>query len=175
MVNRIQKIIDSYNLNSSQFAEIVGVQRSSISHILSGRNKPSLDFIMKILSKYPDIDPNWLIFGKGDMYIQEDLPQFVDEIKDIKERNVVEEKHTLDNENLKPNNIIHKGEKTEPEKDFIDIISNAFFNDSKNEADSQQNDNETLKQSNDTVIPETSIERVIIFYNNGKFKEYKPA
>jgi len=55
------------NLSPSQFADEIQVQRSSISHILSGRNKPSLDFVLKILSTYPDINSEWLMFGKDKM------------------------------------------------------------------------------------------------------------
>lgn len=62
---RLQEIIDFYGESASSFAEKVGVQRSSISHILSGRNKPSLDFILKILSAYPEIELYWLLNGKG--------------------------------------------------------------------------------------------------------------
>jgi len=67
MIDRIQLILKSKNLSSSQFADEIQVQRSSISHILSGRNKPSLDFIMKILSTYSEVNADWLIFGKGQM------------------------------------------------------------------------------------------------------------
>ncbi len=62
---RLQEIIDYYNLSASSFADKIGVQRSSISHILSGRNKPSLDFVMKILSSFPEVDLYWLLNGKG--------------------------------------------------------------------------------------------------------------
>ena len=51
------------NLTSALLADSIGVQRSSISHILSGRNKPSIDFIQKLLDKYPSIDSTWLITG----------------------------------------------------------------------------------------------------------------
>ena len=62
---RLQKVIDYYNESASSFATKVGVQRSSISHILSGRNKPSLDFIMKILDTFPEVELYWLLNGKG--------------------------------------------------------------------------------------------------------------
>jgi len=62
---RLQQIIDFYSLSASSFADKIGVQRSSISHILSGRNKPSLDFVMKILSSFPEVDLYWLLNGKG--------------------------------------------------------------------------------------------------------------
>jgi len=63
---RLQKIIDFYGESASSFAEKIGVQRSSISHILSGRNKPSLDFIMKVLSSFPEVELYWLLNGKGE-------------------------------------------------------------------------------------------------------------
>ncbi|WP_353777551.1 helix-turn-helix domain-containing protein [Winogradskyella sp. 3972H.M.0a.05] len=62
---RLQKVIDFYGESGSSFAEKIGVQRSSISHILSGRNKPSLDFVMKVLSSYPEVELYWLMNGKG--------------------------------------------------------------------------------------------------------------
>lgn len=62
---RLQKVIDYYGESASSFAEKIGVQRSSISHILSGRNKPSLEFILKILSSFPEVELYWLLNGKG--------------------------------------------------------------------------------------------------------------
>ncbi|WP_298757535.1 helix-turn-helix transcriptional regulator [uncultured Psychroserpens sp.] len=62
---RLQKVIDFYGESASSFAEKIGVQRSSISHILSGRNKPSLDFVLKVLSSFPEVELYWLMNGKG--------------------------------------------------------------------------------------------------------------
>ena len=62
---RLQQVIDFYGESASSFSEKIGVQRSSISHILSGRNKPSLDFVLKILSTYPEVELYWLLNGKG--------------------------------------------------------------------------------------------------------------
>lgn len=62
---RLQEVLDFYGLSASSFADRIGVQRSSISHILSGRNKPSLDFILKILHAFPDVELYWLLNGKG--------------------------------------------------------------------------------------------------------------
>jgi transcriptional regulator with XRE-family HTH domain len=62
---RIKKVMDFYQLSASLFADKIGVQRSSISHILSGRNKPSLDFILKITSEFKDVDIHWLLHGNG--------------------------------------------------------------------------------------------------------------
>lgn len=68
MVNRINLILQAKNITARQFAEEIGIQPSGMSHILSGRNNPSLDFVMKVIRRYPEIDINWLMFGKGEMY-----------------------------------------------------------------------------------------------------------
>lgn len=68
MKERILEFLKAENKSSAQFAEEIGVQPSGISHILSGRNNPSLDFVMKMLEKYPDLSTEWLLFGKGLMY-----------------------------------------------------------------------------------------------------------
>lgn len=62
---RLQIVIDYYGETASSFAEKIGVQRSSISHILSGRNKPSLEFVLKILTSFPEVELYWLLNGKG--------------------------------------------------------------------------------------------------------------
>ncbi len=68
MKDRIAEFLRAENKSSAQFAEEIGVQPSGISHILSGRNKPSLDFVLKMLEKYKHISTEWLLFGKGTMY-----------------------------------------------------------------------------------------------------------
>ncbi len=91
-------------LNALRFAEKLEVQPSSISHILSGRNKPSFDFIEKLLSKYPKLNPDWLLLGNGDMY-RSLLPQsepllpelFPDEPEDIPNEKKSHEKERITN------------------------------------------------------------------------------
>lgn len=56
------------NITARQFAEEIGIQPSGMSHIMGGRNNPSLDFVAKVLRRYPEIDANWLILGRGEMY-----------------------------------------------------------------------------------------------------------
>ena len=58
--------MEYHQLSASLFADKIGVQRSSISHILSGRNKPSLDFVLKITDNFKDVDIEWLLNGKGE-------------------------------------------------------------------------------------------------------------
>jgi transcriptional regulator with XRE-family HTH domain len=68
MNERIREFLLAENKSSAQLAEEIGVQPSGISHILSGRNNPSLDFVLKMLEKYQFLSTDWLLFGKGTMY-----------------------------------------------------------------------------------------------------------
>lgn len=101
--DRILRILTSENLSSSKFAEIVGVQRSSISHILSGRNKPSLDFLQKILSNFPNINGDWLIIGKGDMIKKSEQAEF-----DFKTEKSVDRNPDIQFSNPKSENVVRE-------------------------------------------------------------------
>ena len=68
MKSRLTQFLQLEQLSPARFADVLGVQRSGISHILSGRNKPGFDLIEKILLKFPDVSAEWLITGKGKMY-----------------------------------------------------------------------------------------------------------
>lgn len=68
MEDRLLKLLDTEQLSSSKFADVIGVQRSSVSHILTGRNKPSFDFLQKTLKAFPMLNADWLILGEGEMY-----------------------------------------------------------------------------------------------------------
>lgn len=81
--DRIEELLKHQRLTSSQFADNIGVQRSSMSHILSGRNKPSLDFVQKILEHFKFVNSDWLLFGKGPMtkeMKQQSLFDFTDSV-----------------------------------------------------------------------------------------------
>jgi transcriptional regulator with XRE-family HTH domain len=117
---RLQIIIDYYGESASSFAEKIGVQRSSISHILSGRNKPSLEFVLKILSSFPEVELYWLLNGKGT------FPS-----SDIKST---------------PKTTIQK------EMDF---------------------DSDIKKTIKENTSNDKAIERIVIFYSDGTFKNFQ--
>ncbi len=91
-ISRLQTVMEYYGESASSFAENIGVQRSSISHILSGRNKPSLDFILKILSSYPEVDLYWLFNGKGEFpsKTKTETPQAEADLFSVNEKNLKE-------------------------------------------------------------------------------------
>lgn len=144
MKDRIIQFLKEKNLSSTKFADTIGVQRSSISHILSGRNKPSFDFIEKMLIAYPDLNAQWLITGNGSMKLENHTknyePDLFNQIKSIK------------NETSQELNI----QKPSEEKPVIDNSSEEIVN------------KVLLNKQN------SSIERIVIFYTNNTFKEYLP-
>lgn len=144
MKDRIAALISNKNLSSSKFADKVGVQRSSISHILSGRNNPSLDFIQKILICFPNVNSDWLITGHGDMYnnntlTEEDQDLFL---------------NTIEIEDEKPSPTPPRAKKQKNED--IDTQMNGAFGLSQDDSDRQ-------------------IERVVVFFTDKTFREYKPS
>lgn len=77
MKERLNTILKHFKINASQFADEIGVQRASVSHVLSERNKPGFDFIQKILDAYPSISADWLITGKGEMLKSKNVEQYL--------------------------------------------------------------------------------------------------
>lgn len=146
MKDRLLIFLNKENISATNLADEIGVQRSSISHILSGRNKPSYDFIYKMISRYEYINAEWLITGKGDMYKKEQ--QKIDEISDketglfdigTREYSVSEQSDQADNEKRKLTGETGK------------------------------------KDNNKEVTNVNKIEKIVYFYKNGTFKEYNPS
>ena len=82
MNTRLQQFLAAENLTQAQFADSINVARASVSHIIAGRNNPGYDFIINIMKRYPDLNVEWLLLGKGKMYRfdeskpSDDLPTF---------------------------------------------------------------------------------------------------
>ncbi|MBU1012411.1 MAG: helix-turn-helix domain-containing protein [Bacteroidetes bacterium] len=146
MTDRINKILRFYKINSSKFAEEIGVQKSSISHVLSGRNKPSLDFIQKLLKVYPDINADWLIMGKGKMLIEENDTNLFSGHE--KQKEVVP---------------IIKEEKNDSEKILLEPTENKAKTIGKQPITNRIPSNSNKQAS-----------KIVIFYSDNTFKEFLP-
>lgn len=72
--DRLRMIMDSHKLNAGSFADRIGVQRSNVSHVLSGRNKPSFDFVEKLLIAFPRVSAEWLFTGKQSKKEVDEMP-----------------------------------------------------------------------------------------------------
>ena len=149
-IKRLEILLDYYSLSASGFADKIGVQRSSLSHLLSGRNKPSLDFILKITEVFPEVDLYWILNGEGKLLKSENASNPMPKI-------VIQKEPTLtSNQNVKDSNLFSEN-----------IISeNPIF-----EKENKIFENTTIS-SNDKIPSE--IERIVIFYKNGKFSEHLP-
>lgn len=138
--------LEKENISATNLADNIGVQRSSISHILSGRNNPSFDFIYKFLNKYEYINAEWLITGKGNMYKQE---QKVTNNIQEKEQNLFKEDSSY--------------AETSAEKKSHEPVNIKF----------QENDVRNNEERKVTNV--NKIEKIVYFYKNGTFREYNPS
>lgn len=141
--------MEHYKQTPVRFAEQIGVQRSSISHILSGRNKPSYDFLLKIAGKYPEIDLNWLISGKGEMLKTiEPKPQNIQEAP-------------LQHDLFSPPKSKEKVANNEVKSEEPPMYTNV-------------NIKQEGAQTNQGYICKPIIEGIFVVYSDGSFKNYRP-
>lgn len=94
MKDRIAHIIRAKNLTAAEFAMQLGIQPSNISHLLAGRNNPSLDFVKKLKETFPEYSLEWIIFGKGPITVSEPFAESVSNVKGPKPQSQEELKET---------------------------------------------------------------------------------
>lgn len=152
-IKRLEIILDYYNLSASTFADKIGVQRSSLSHLLSGRNKPSLDLILKIVTEFPDVDLYWILNGTGEFPKSD---------------------QTFEQRSATP--IINNVPFIES-KEFSSGQPDLFSSEIKVEKN-RVNETSDEKFSNTRILesstPTSEIDRIVIFFKDGHFKSYQP-
>lgn len=149
---RLGIILEYYSLNASSFADKIGVQRSSLSHLLSGRNKPSLDFILKILDVFPEVDLYWILNGRGS------FPK--SELKD--DQIIATSTPTSTNQFIET--VVEKKTK---------LLSEDLFN-QKNLIEEKLSPNSFNLQNSRFQKNSSEIDQIVIFYKNGSFKTFSP-
>ena len=168
--SRVQKIINYSELSLSEFADEIGVQRSNISHVLSGRNKPSLDFLMKIKDRFPEIQWEWLIEGKGAMISSEN------EVASTPSSYLLEESKINDDESIitglfsiPPQETEMKQEEEKPKKTEIpEPIYNIVEN------PPEISENKSIPETETPNEKGNGIKKIVFFYENGKFEVFEP-
>jgi len=115
MNDKVNSILKHYKLTSSQFADEIGVQRSSVSHVLSGRNKPGFDFIRKIMLKFPEINAEWLLTGVGEM-LKKAVKRETELFESAGEREIDKEKESKYNKHKDTEGISGSSEGTAQDK-----------------------------------------------------------
>jgi len=139
--NRLKKVMEYYNISASIFAETIEVPRSSISHILSGRNKPSLEFVLKTIETYQEVDLYWLLKGIGQFPKSTSTPT------------------------SKPKELAAK----KTRQQITPTEQKELFSDHTSTPNTEKKQ-ETPLVSNTSA--EGKIEKIMIFYRDGTFKEY---
>lgn len=186
MNKRISLILQAKNISPAQLADDIGVQRSGISHIMNGRNKPSLDFIQRILKKYPDINMKWLIFGDGQMM----NPFPTQNISDEKTIPEIRNSRSAIMELFTDSNTLSNKEVIENESITNDVMDATQSNDMKLFSSQNQNIKNGNEQHKSNEFNEDGIQderlkkikvdgnkrisRIVIFYNDLTFTEYTP-
>lgn len=145
---RIQKIMDYHAVSASSFADYMGVGRSSISHILSGRNKPSLDFVMKIVDAYTDVDLQWLLYGKGTFPKSEHIS--------VEKKIPLSDTSTISQSTSAPTTISKQD----------------LFSQSSPEEKIAAPNTLPLEKISRVISAENEIDRIVIFYTDGTFSSY---
>jgi transcriptional regulator with XRE-family HTH domain len=145
-IKRLEILLEYYGLSASLFADKLGVQRSGLSHLMSGRNKPSLDFVMKIVENFPEVDLYWLLAGTGEFPKTENQPRtFAQPTPALQVKDAIKEDEMPD-----------------------------LFSGTKEVVNTPVNENKRLAESV-LNINDKDVERIVIFYTNGSFKSYIPG
>jgi transcriptional regulator with XRE-family HTH domain len=144
MKERLLKFLEEESLTAAKFADEIGVQRSSISHILSGRNNPGYDFFQKILRRYPHLNAEWLMMGSGKMT---KTPQQAS-LFAVENENLIETSANLTSEAQ----IESPKPKLEPVAKKESVLN--------------------IVQENKETQNTKKIEKIVILYSDQSFKEY---
>ncbi len=168
MRDRIEKILQDKKMTQAEFADLIGVNRSSITHIMTGRNKSSDTVVARTLLAFPDINPNWLSAGEGEMYLEHVyIPS-----RTIPYNNELEEENPLAHFNTdisdNKNQTVHQEQKNE----FLEP----------NIQHQVGNMPEISKSSEDIKYEEKlpasakgkKIRKIVFFYTDKTFEEYYP-
>lgn len=164
MIKRIELVIQSQNLTPSQFADRIGIQRSGLSHILSGRNNPSLDFVQKVLVAFPELNPAWFLQGKGRMYVNltetESLP-FRQEFTPVPAEDTFENPWEKEN-----------SEAVFPPSAETGITPETASSDKPQERPEALIQNEIETEISQNKENKPKLRRILLFYEDGTFEEY---
>ena len=177
--DRISLIISTKGMSNAEFAEAIDVQPSNISHIMSGRNKPSLDLVMKVLKRFPEIRTEWLLHGKGAMNKdynlfdatevavtkKPDLFDTVDEKIENTPKEMIEEKDSMPGF-AEP--AERKEESTNPTENRLNRNEEMGWNEPK----SMNKNMDFMAKSGKN---EKKLDKIVFFYSDKTFNEYYPS
>lgn len=156
---RLNDILAHFELTPSQFADLTGIQRSNFSHIISERNKPSLDFVLKIIETFPTLNLYWLLLGKGSMFKQNSTTE--ETISTLPPTASEPQKETIETEQHTQEFSI--AEESKPVETAKEIHAPAI------DLPSESVKSEDLSHPASADAPE----EIILFYKDGTFKSFR--
>ena len=168
MNTKIQKIMMDKGLSPSHFADEIEVQRSTISHILVGRNKPSLEIIQKIKRRFPDISYDWLI-DEEDGYPASNNPAHSPSKKSVESRRLENNEHLRSNvlQDRNPQTNVTNNRNNNPQQQL-----RTKETEDTNRYGSKTGDQSEREAKNGSKTRTRAIEKVLIFYSDGTFSEF---
>jgi transcriptional regulator with XRE-family HTH domain len=162
MIERILEIMKIKNLSPSQFADEIGIQRSGISHLITGRNKPSLEFVLKVLKRYPDIKPEWLLQGFATDASSDEPDEGSRKIN----------QKTLFDESDEGSRKVNQKTLFEESDEGSKKINQKILSDEQEMNESSES--RKVIRSSKKEKNERKIEKIVIFYQDKTFREYEP-
>jgi len=148
-MEQIRYLMSHYELSATQLADKLGIQRSTISHLLSGRNNPSIDLLRRIISSFPDINEAWLLSGHGNPL--KSAKESFSDLKSVNSREI-----TI---NTPVNNTVNQSSDTSVTSELVGDTSV-----------------DKIKHVKDSVpfVNNEDIEQILVFYTDGTFKYFRP-
>lgn len=155
MNTRLQQFLAAENISQSQFADAIKVVRASVSHVLSGRNNPSYEFMRAIMLSYPHLNMEWLMLGKGKMYKDASTPVM---------------SPAPEPDNIPSDLLFNDYDLEEPYEPAQEsnIATHMPAADSPAQTSTEIN---TLKQVTQTIVKQRNVSKIIIMFDDGTFQE----
>lgn len=172
--DRIEHVLRAQNITATQLAEMMGIQRSGISHILSGRNNPSMDFIVKFKESFPEYNLEWLMLGNGPKTGYEQARQQKLQVPQADLFEAIAEKEEIERiQHNEPKTVnVNESNETNREGSKIDAERNVFSEDFQQEKKIAPAKTEQVLQNDN---PLKQVKRIIFFYSDGSFEMFQPS
>lgn len=171
MNRRLQQFISAENITQSEFADSISVARASVSHVLAGRNNPGYDFIKNISSKYPNLNLDWLINGKGKMY-KSSAPEIPSEpVKLTRGKNTdsIFSDELFEDEDIFADGSEKISLKPVGKSEAVETVRNAGLTEAKEDSSTVRL--QAVSVEKNTEFKPKSITRIVVFYDDGTFQE----
>jgi len=180
MIERIKEVMENKQLSPAQFADLLEINRSNLTHLFTGRNQPSLDFARKVLKKFPDIKTEWLIMGVGPMFQDESIsrekPQakvldlFADyaEMKDDVEKVSIKDTSPIANDEFPIQDTDH--EESLVKKEITKPRNSKRITPSESKIVDRSTEEKKILHSQE----DKKVKKIVFFYSDNTFETYYP-